>query len=61
MQKQLGKDAWMDMFKKIGLDEADMKKWHQMFESNHPDHHQGFLEWLGVPGKEITQIRSSSR
>jgi hypothetical protein len=46
------------MFRDIGLDDATMAKWHQTFESRNPEGHQEFLEWLGIPDAEITEIRS---
>lgn len=49
------------MFKEIGLDEAAMKKWHRVFESRHPEGHQSFLEWLGLPAQEVARIRSESK
>ena len=49
------------MYREIGLDEAKMKQWHRLFESRHPEAHQGFLEWLGLPPKRIDSIRSESR
>jgi len=32
-------------------------QWHKLFETRHADGHQGFLEWLGLPPKEIDRIR----
>ncbi len=61
MQKSVGKDQWVAMFREIGLDDATMKKWHQIFEKRHPDGHQGFLEWLGLPVADIERIRVASR
>jgi hypothetical protein len=49
------------MFKEIGLDEDTMMKWHRVFETRHPEAHQGFLEWLGLPAGEIQRIRSKSK
>ena len=52
---------WVAMFEEIGLDEAKMHQWHRTFEARHPDAHQGFLEWLGLPPKEIDQIRAECK
>ena len=49
------------MFREIGLDEAQMHRWHRLFESRHPDSHQTFLEWLGISRQDIDQIRAESR
>ncbi len=46
------------MFRDIGLDDATMMKWHQIFEDRNPEGHQEFLEWLGISSSEIAEIRS---
>jgi len=61
MNKQISVDQWVAMFREIGLDEAKMHEWHRVFESRHPQAHQSFLEWLGLPEKEIGQIRANSK
>ena len=52
---------WVKLFRETGLDEAQMKKWHHLFEIRHPDGHQSFLEWLGLSVQEIDRIRRESR
>jgi len=52
------KDQWVSLFQEIGLDDATMTKWHQVFESRHPKEHQQFLEWLNISVDEISQIRA---
>lgn len=59
MQNKVNKEDWVAMFKEVGLDEETMKKWHQLFESRHPDGHADFLAWLGIPADEIDTIRNS--
>lgn len=61
MQNKLDKKDWVDMFREIGLDDEAMKKWHQLFESRHPEGHAAFLSWLGLSAAEITKIRTSSK
>ena len=61
MNKVIDVDKWVAMFREIGLDEAKMKQWHHLFEERHPEGHQSFLEWLGLPSIEIDRIRSQSR
>jgi hypothetical protein len=61
MQKQLNVDQWVAMFRDIGLNDAQMHQWHKLFETRHPDGHQGFLEWLGLPPEDIARIRANSR
>ena len=54
----INKEKWVLLFREIGLDEATMAQWHHAFETRYPDGHQSFLEWLGIPGDEITRIRA---
>jgi len=61
MKKHVNKEEWVAMYKDIGLTSRKMKQWHQLFESRHPDGHQSFLEWLGIPQKEIDEIRVWSK
>ena len=51
---------WTEMFRTIGLSDDDMHRWHAEFEQRHPDAHQGFLEWLGLPAERIEQIRQQA-
>ncbi|HEY6554181.1 MAG TPA: hypothetical protein VI669_12555 [Vicinamibacteria bacterium] len=53
-------EQWVDMFRAVGLRDEDMQRWHQEFERRHPESHQGFLEWLGLPAERISQIRQDS-
>ena len=61
MNKTVGVKEWTAMFREIGLDDAKMEQWHKLFETRHPDDHQHFLEWLGLPPKRIEQIRAASK
>jgi hypothetical protein len=61
MKKQVSVSEWVAMFREIGLDQAKMEQWHKVFETRHPAGHQSFLEWLGLPPKEIDQIRAASK
>jgi hypothetical protein len=61
MKTQFGKEAWVDMFRAVGLDEATMGRWHHEFETRWPDAHEKFLMWLGVPEVEVGRIRQSAR
>lgn len=57
----LNKEQWVELFAEIGLSAAQMQKWHALFEKRHPQEHQGFLEWLGLPTEKIAAIRQQSR
>lgn len=61
MKNTFGKQEWIDLFREIGLNDETMMTWHRLFETRHPDAHQSFLSWLGIPDDEITGIRKNSR
>jgi hypothetical protein len=61
MHKNVSKDEWVALFRETGLDDDQMHKWHQLFESRHPEGHQSFLEWLGLPDQEVEKIRAQFR
>ena len=58
MSNAMNKENWVLLFREIGLDEATMKRWHQLFEAKFPEGHQAFLEWLNIPQDEIERIRA---
>jgi hypothetical protein len=51
-------EEWKGLFREVGLSDADMKKWHALFEAKHPEAHQSFLEWLGLGTGTIKKVRS---
>ena len=53
-------EQWVEMFRAIGLDDAAMHKWHAEFERRHPQGHQSFLEWLGLPEDRIAKVRQNA-
>jgi len=55
------KERWVDLLRKAGLDDDGLHKWHKAFEASYPEEHQDFLESIGLPEKEIRQIRAFSR
>lgn len=61
MQGNVSKDEWVAMFRRIGLGEEAMDRWHRDFERRHPDGHEGFLAWLGLSPDEILAIRDRYR
>ena len=61
MKKALSVDEFKAMFRDVGLTEADMMKWHQLFEKRHPESHRSFLEWLGLSPAQIDKVRAESR
>ena len=61
MKQHVTVEEWVAMFREIGLDPAQMKQWHKVFETRHAAAHQAFLEWLGIKPEEIDRIRAKSR
>ncbi len=61
MKSKVNVKDWIAMYREIGLDEAKMDQWHKVFETRHPEGHQSFLEWLGLPPNEIARIRAASK
>lgn len=55
------KDKWVDVMRKAGFSEDDMRRWHAEFERSAPAEHQEFLEFLHIPADEIRKIREFSR
>ena len=61
MKNRISKEQWIDLFREIGLNDEMMKKWHSLFELRHPEAHDNFLAWLGLPQGEIETIRMHSK
>jgi DNA-binding transcriptional MerR regulator len=53
----MDKARWVALLRAAGMDEAEMRRWHQAFERQSPEAHQDFLESLGLPDAEIRRIR----
>jgi len=58
MGKVVSVEEWVRRFRAIGLDDAAMAQWHNLFERENPVGHQSFLEWLGLSPEQITEIRA---
>ena len=57
----LDKRAWILLLKNCGMSDADMIRWHALFERQSPEAHQDFLESLSIPEDEIKRIRKHAR
>jgi DNA-binding transcriptional MerR regulator len=55
------KEKFTAVLRASGFSEEDMRRLHTGFESNAPDEHQEFLEFLHIPAEEIRAIREWSR
>lgn len=53
----MDKPRWVALLRAAGMDEAEMRRWHEAFERQSPEAHQDFLESLGIPPAEIRKIR----
>jgi hypothetical protein len=58
MQKHINKEDWVALFREVGLNDATMSKWHQLFEERYPEGHADFLNWLGLSSSEVAKIRN---
>lgn len=56
----MDKARWVALLRAAGMDEAEMRRWHEAFEQQSPEAHQDFLESLGLPPAEIRKIRRSA-
>jgi len=59
-QDNLSVEQWVEVFRAIGLSEAQMNHWHAEFENRYPAGHQSFLEWLNLPEERIEEVRLNS-
>ncbi len=58
MKQTVTVEEWVVRFRAVGLDDAAMKRWHDLFERENPEGHQAFLEWLVLPAERIAAIRT---
>lgn len=54
-------EQWTDAFRAIGLDDETMHRWHAVLEERHPQGHESFLRWLGLPAERIAEIRAAAQ
>jgi len=60
-KKPMTKQKWVSIMKDAGFSEADMHRWHVVFERTAPDDHEQFLRYLHIQPDEIAAIRQWSR
>lgn len=58
--KQVTKEQFVALLKGAGVSEQQMQTLHRLFEKNHPEEHQAFLECLGIPEEKVREIRRQS-
>ncbi len=59
-RQKMTKDKWVAIMRAAGFTEDQMRRWHREFETNAPQDHQAFLEFLHIDPKEIAKIREWS-
>lgn len=59
--KTITKDQFVSVLNDAGISDAQKHRLHAAFEKRHPEAHQSFLEYLGIPAEQVVQIRSQSR
>lgn len=59
--KTITKDQFVSILNEIGITDAQKHRLHALFEARHPEAHEAFLRWLGIPVDEIRAIRVASR
>ena len=55
------KDQFVAVLNEAGITDTQKQRLHSVFENRHPEGHQAFLAWLGLPAEEIRNIRERSR
>ncbi len=59
--KHVTKDQFVAVLNEAGITDAQKHRLHAAFEARHPEAHEAFLQWLGIPPGEIKAIREQSR
>jgi len=59
--KKITKDQFVALLNEAGVSDSQKQRLHALFEQRHPDAHQSFLEFLGLTGEAIQEIRTHSR
>lgn len=61
MMKTITKDQFVSLLNEAGITDAQKHRLHSAFEARHPQAHEAFLQWLGIPPAEIRAIREGAR
>jgi len=59
--KHINKDQFVAVLNAAGVTDAQKHRLHAAFEARHPQAHEAFLRWLGIPAAEVKAIREKSR
>jgi hypothetical protein len=61
IMKTITKDQFVALLNEAGITDAQKHRLHALFEARHPQAHEAFLQWLGLPTDAIRTIRENSR
>lgn len=59
--KTITKEQFAALLNEAGITDAQKHRLHALFETRHPQAHEAFLRWLGLPADDIHTIRENSR
>ena len=59
--KMITKDQFVALLNEAGITDVQKHKLHALFEARHPQAHEAFLQWLGLPADAIRTIRENSQ
>ena len=59
--KTITKDQFVAVLDGAGITNEQKHRLHALFEQRHPEEHQSFLEYLGLPATAVREIRERSR
>jgi hypothetical protein len=59
--KTITKTEFVALLTEAGVSDSQKQRLHACFEQRHPEAHQSFLEFLGLPASAIQEIRERSR
>ena len=59
--KTITKDQFVAVLNEAGITDAQKQGLHAAFEARHPQAHEAFLHWLGLPPADVRAIREQAR
>ncbi len=59
--KNVTKDQFVAVLNEAGITDEQKHRLHAAFEARHPEAHEAFLQWLGLPADAVRSIREKSR
>ncbi len=55
------KDQFVGVLNEAGITDEQKHRLHAAFEARHPQGHEEFLKWLGLPADQVKSIREKAR